>query len=308
MPPYLPIVSLSRSQAVRIGRNNYSVPNQLKQATDASVTNPQTKALFTLFYANLGDGQVRRDIQHHTTLGAILPMGSPSLSVWCDLFKVSGLAVTAGSGFALSVATGVIQSRFYGSPAQLTVSAGSLTPAAPSAFDRVDQVTVTPAGALVLIPGTSAKAAATYEVDSVVTSGVPTGGTFVLSFVYNGFTYTTAAIAYNAAASAVASAVLAATGGPTLSTTLTGSGGALPTAVTLTASGSLEGPITNQIFNGAALTGGTAPSGTFTTTTAGVGAVPKIPGGLALPLANIFIPSTATSSSSYVITTIAQTS
>lgn len=265
--------------------------------------------MWTAYYANLGSGVTRRDIQHHTSIGALIPVGAATNSVWSDVFKVSGLAVTAGTGFAVNVAAGVIQSRFYGATAQLAASAQVVTPGAPSAFDRTDQVIISSAGVVSVVPGRAATATAIYEVDSVVTSGVPTGGTFALSFMYAGFTYTTAGIAFNASAATVATAVLAATGGPALpATSIAGTGGALPTAVTLTTSGALQGPITNQVFNGNLLTGGTAPSGTFTATTAGVGATAPQPNGGFLPLAHVYIPSTATTSANYTITTIALTS
>jgi hypothetical protein len=91
----------------------------------------------------------------------------------------------------------------------------------------------------------------------ITITGTPTGGTFTLSGTnpLNGAAFTTAAIAYNAAASAVASAVQAALGYGTI----TGSGGALPgAAVTVTASGTLAAtPIPLMTGNIAGLTGGT---------------------------------------------------
>lgn len=304
MAPFLPIVSISRSQAVRIGHG----PNAAPPSITYNSGNPQTGGLPYLFYADLADGNVRKDLQHHQAIGAILEMGAPSLTVWSDLFKVSGLAVSNGTGFALSVASGTIQSRFYG--AQLAVSAQTVTPAAPSSTDRTDLVVVSPAGVVSIIQGAAAGAAATYEVDSVATSGTPTGGTITLGFTYNGFNYTTGTIAYNASASTVASAILAATGGPALpSGSLTGSGGPLTTAaVTLTASSALEGPISNQRVVANALTGGTNPSATFTQTTAGSGSLTSGYGGSTLPLATVFIPSTATSNSNYTTTSVALTS
>jgi len=108
----------------------------------------------------------------------------------------------------------------------------------------------------------------TYEVDSVAL-GAATAGTFVLSFLWNGNIYTTAAIAFNATAAAVASAVLAATGGPALPAGgVVGSAGPLPAATTLTFAAGMAGPVTNQTITGTGLTGGTP---TFTRTTPGVG-------------------------------------
>lgn len=313
MPPYLPVVSIERSRStqVRLGSGpGTTVPPSIDLGD--TVTAPQSGALHHAFYADLGQALVRRDLQRHSAIGQVLVVGVPSNTVWSDLFRASGsgLAVSAGSGFGLNVSAGTIQSRLYGAAYQLPVAAitgGALLPQPPSTGDRTDLVVVDAAGNISVIPGSPATA--TYEIDSVTTTGTPTGGTFILSFKYNGYFYTTSTIAYNAAASAVASAVLAATGGPALpAASLTGSGGALPTAVTLTASGALEGPITGQTANGAALTGGTSPTATFTQTTAGVGGQAPTLGGNYLPLAYVFVPSTATSSSNYTITNIVLTS
>lgn len=111
-----------------------------------------------------------------------------------------------------------------------------------------------------------------YEVDSVAITGAPTGGTFTLTFTWGGNIYTTAAVAFNATAAAVAGAVQAAAGTPALpATSVTGSGGPLPaSAVTLTFTGGISGPVTVQSANSAGLTGGTTPTATFTRTTQGV--------------------------------------
>lgn len=308
MPPYLPVVALSRSQQIRLGRGPASSqPNELNLRTFATVA-PQSGSLICAFYANLGDNFVKRDLEHHSAIGAVIPVGAASATVSSDLFKVNGLAVTAGSGFAINVAAGVIQSRLYGS--QLPVSAQVVTPAAPSATDRSDLVILSASGVVSILQGL-APGANTYEVDSVVTTGIPTGGTFTLSFTYDGENYTTAGIAFNASAATVASAVLAATGGPALPAgTVAGTGGALPTAVTLTASGALEGPITNQSANYSGLTGGTNPTVTFTRTTPGVAGAqaPVPPGARTTPLAEVFIPSSATTSGNYTITNVTLTS
>lgn len=105
---------------------------------------------------------------------------------------------------------------------------------------------------------------ATSEVQTVTITGSPTGGTFTLTFDGQ----TTAAIAYNAAASAVQAALEA------LSTVRAGN---------VVVSGSAGGPYTvtfvNDLANanvsaltasGAGLTGGTAPAVAIATTTAGI--------------------------------------
>lgn len=99
----------------------------------------------------------------------------------------------------------------------------------------------------------------TYEIDSL-NLGSATAGSVVASFVWNGTTYTTAPIAWNATASAVQSAMRAATGalGQTLpSASITVSGGPLPAACGITMSAGMAGPVTAQTATPTGLTGGT---------------------------------------------------
>lgn len=101
------------------------------------------------------------------------------------------------------------------------------------------------------------------EVQTVTVTGTPTGGTFTLSF--NGAT--TAGIAYNAANTAVQSALQALSTIGSGNATVTGSG---PYTVTF------AGTLANQNVplltgSGAGLTGGTSPGVTVALTTQGVG-------------------------------------
>ena len=102
------------------------------------------------------------------------------------------------------------------------------------------------------------------EVQTVTITGGPTGGTFTLTF--DGAT--TAAIAYNAAASAVQSALEAL---PNINPgDVTCTGGALPgTAVTVTFGGQYLGDNVPQMTATGSLTGGTTPAVAVATTTAG---------------------------------------
>ncbi|MEU9703107.1 hypothetical protein [Streptomyces sp. NPDC047981] len=108
-------------------------------------------------------------------------------------------------------------------------------------------------------------AAGADEVQTVTITGTPTGGTYTLTFDGQ----TTAGIAYNAAASAVQSALEA------LSNIVPGdvvcAGGPHPgTAVTVTFGGQYDGTDVPQMTASAAsLTGGTSPAVTVTTTTPG---------------------------------------
>lgn len=104
----------------------------------------------------------------------------------------------------------------------------------------------------------------TSEVQTVTITGVPTGGSFTLTF--NG--QTTAAIAYNATAATVKTALEA------LSNIAVGdvvvTGGALPgAAVTVTFAGVYSGINVAALTATASLTGGTSPAVAVATATAG---------------------------------------
>lgn len=102
------------------------------------------------------------------------------------------------------------------------------------------------------------------EQQTVTITGTPTGGTFTLTYD----SQTTAAIAYNATAAAVKSALEALSNIGTGDITATG--GALPgTAVVVTFGGSLSGTNVTQMTATGSLTGGTTPAVAVTTTSAG---------------------------------------
>lgn len=103
------------------------------------------------------------------------------------------------------------------------------------------------------------------EVQTLSITGVPTGGTFTLSFRGQ----TTAPIAFNATAAQVQAALRALT---RVGNGLVAGGGPLPgTAVTLTFAGAKLGKIDQPLItaNGALLTGGTAPAASVVETTKG---------------------------------------
>jgi hypothetical protein len=104
------------------------------------------------------------------------------------------------------------------------------------------------------------------EVQTLAITGTPTGGTFTLTFKG----YTTSAIAYNATAAAVVTALEAlstvGTGG------VTATGGPLPgTPVVITFAAQLGGDSQPLITVTGSFTGGTTPTGTVARTTAGFG-------------------------------------
>lgn len=105
----------------------------------------------------------------------------------------------------------------------------------------------------------------TDEVQEIEITGSPTGGTFTLTFDGQ----TTAGIAYNAAASAVQSALEALSNIGAGNVTCTG--GPLPgSAVTVTFGGALAVTDVAEMTTTDSLTGGTAPASAVTTTVAGV--------------------------------------
>lgn len=102
------------------------------------------------------------------------------------------------------------------------------------------------------------------EVQTVTITGSPSGGTFTLT--YSG--QTTAAIAYNAAASAVQSALVALSNIGVGDVTVTGSAGG---PYTVTFGGVLaDQNVAALTASGASLTGGSSPSVSISTPTAGV--------------------------------------
>jgi hypothetical protein len=111
----------------------------------------------------------------------------------------------------------------------------------------------------------------TSEVQTISITGTPTGGTFTLAYSASTGAQVTAPIAYNAAASAVQTALraLAAIG----STGVNCTGGPLPgTAVVCTFAGTLANTNVPTLASdgGAGLTGGTTPAVSVVVTTAGL--------------------------------------
>lgn len=290
---YLPVVSLDRSQNVRIGKGKPDALGRNDQGGTARLTHA--------LHVNLNVPKVRRDMQNHSAIGAYEVVGALTTK-WCDLYASAAVDVVAGTGLTVSVPAFTLNSRLFVDQSPLSVVGATVATPVSTTGDVIYLIQSNEYGSIVAVPGASSVGAPIYEVDSVVVGGTLTAGTFTLSFTYNGINYVTAGIAYDATAATVASAVLAATAvgniGPALPAgTLTGAGGPIGTAaVTLTASGALEGPITNQAINYSGVTGAT--SGSFTQTTAGVGASYPEFDGQNLPLAFVFVPENATAPAS----------
>jgi phage tail protein X len=100
----------------------------------------------------------------------------------------------------------------------------------------------------------------TAGVQTVTITGTPTAGTFTLT--WNG--YTTAPIVYNAASAVVQAALRALPGG----STITATGGPLPTAVAVTFPATVAQTV--MTGSGALLTGGSSPAVNVVNTTPGV--------------------------------------
>jgi len=108
------------------------------------------------------------------------------------------------------------------------------------------------------------QAVARSEVQTLSITGTPTGGTFTLT--YSG--QTTSAIAYNASAATIQTALLALSNLDTGDVVCTG--GALPgAAVTITFGGTLKNTDISAITTTDSLTGGTTPKSAITETTKG---------------------------------------
>lgn len=137
--------------------------------------------------------------------------------------------------------------------------------------------TPAPLEAVNLVPGTYKSGTivgqvttAANDVQSIATSGVPTGGTFTLVLEFPiGNKQTTAPIAWNASAATVQAALVAL---PNVgSGNVACTGGALPTAVVATFGGLLGNrPVPVLTLGTNSLTGGTTPSVAVTHTTTGV--------------------------------------
>lgn len=100
------------------------------------------------------------------------------------------------------------------------------------------------------------------EAQTVTITGVPTGGTFTLTYSAQ----TTAAIAFNAAASAVQTALAALSNVGSANVTVSGSAGG---PYTVTFQGALAATDVAQMTATSSLTGGTTPAVAVTTATAG---------------------------------------
>jgi hypothetical protein len=163
---------------------------------------------------------------------------------------------------AFSAANEVAVITLTGSPAggTFTLAWGDAN-TSPIAYNASAATVQSALDALSSVPGATG---GTNEVQTVTVTGGPAGGTFTLT--YSG--QTTAGIAFNAAASAVQSALVALSNIDTADVLVTGSAGG---PYTVTFRGALaDTNVAQMTASGASLTGGTSPGVTVATQTAGV--------------------------------------
>jgi hypothetical protein len=129
-------------------------------------------------------------------------------------------------------------------------------------FTPLDSVVVAEAG----YPGTGEFVPGTAEVQTVTITGVPTAGTFTLTYAGS----TTGPIAFNALGAAVQAALVALPNLEPGDVVVTGGAGG-PYTVTFSVE---EGNVAQMTADGALLTGGTAPAVNVATGTGGVPAAP----------------------------------
>lgn len=159
MAPFLPIVALSRSQNVRIGRspNAVSVPDFGQFNSTAPGKDAQTGALNVPAYVDLGDPIHRRDLQRHSSVGGVIGIGPISQTVTSDLL-ISGsqpTAVTVTNQLKATLGAFTLKSRTYG--ATMAVAGKTVSFAANAvANPRNDLVVADNFGNLSVVQGTAA--------------------------------------------------------------------------------------------------------------------------------------------------------
>lgn len=290
---YLPVISLDRSQNVRI---NKGYPDPLGPTKQKGAYG--TARLFHALHVNLNDGTSRRDLQRHSAIGAWEAVGGVTAK-WADLF-VNGAPTVASTTSAVTVTAFTLSSRLFTDQVALSVPAqtGATAVSTPASTtgDLIYLVRVDEGGVVSAVSGAASNGAPVYEVDTItVSSGTATG---TLTWTYAGYNYSCAFTAAETA-TGLATAMAAATstnGGPSMAelgavagTNLVGTGGALGTAaVTITFSGILEGAVTNQ-----AITTSTGTA-TFVSATSGSGATFPTFDGSTLPLQYVLVAQNST--------------
>lgn len=123
MALYLPIRAISRSQGVRVG------------GTKVSTT--------TTKYVDISDGQTRRELNHHSAIGAVVVVG-PLTATDSDIVVETGGLVTANGSpdQAVDVSAGEVRVRSTGEWTAFTAASNLSATAAHGSLARVDIVQV----------------------------------------------------------------------------------------------------------------------------------------------------------------------
>lgn len=141
MPAYIKVRAISRSQRIRIG--NAVVPN-----TGSGVV------------VDLDNGKVRRDLQHHMAIGAVIPISTAVDANGLGTIITSGGVVdqgVSGADLALRVSAGTLRTV---NGASVAIVAGTPSVSAADVTNpRIDNVVVTDAtGVVTIVAGTAAAA------------------------------------------------------------------------------------------------------------------------------------------------------
>lgn len=141
MATYIKFRAISRSQRIRIG--NQTIPN-----ASSSVA------------VDIDNGRLRRDLQHHLAIGAVLPISTEKDAIALGTGVTSGGIVDQGvsaTDLALRVSAGSLR-QSNGTVVAIVAGTPSVT-AADVTNPRIDNVVVTDAtGVVTIVAGTAAAA------------------------------------------------------------------------------------------------------------------------------------------------------
>jgi hypothetical protein len=169
--------------------------------------------------------------------------------------------------------TGVTVSGSAGGPWVVTFAGELATKAVPLITLEANNLTGGTNPNVTIVETTPGVDGTTSEVQTLTLTGIPTGGSVTFGFKTN--STTTPAIAFNAAASAVQTALLAM---PLFATgDVVASGGALPTVVSLAFGGAYAAAELPVLSVTSALTGGTSPTATLDRLAPSATTAPLIP-------------------------------
>ena len=236
-------------------------------------------AIHTLTLTNSSGSPITYDLSHQAALATSGSTFAPATftSAATVTFGAPSVIVPAGGTATANVTIsrpnfGDANKRVYGGYIRFTPQGGGQVLRVPYAGYGGDYQFIP-----VMTGGGTAACGGTNEVQPVAITGSPTGGSFTLSFTPpgGGAAQTTAAIAFNATATAVRTALEALPGIGVGNVNATG--GPLPgAAVNVVFQGTLGCQDIPQMTATSSLTGGTSPTVTVTTSTTGAPPFPKL--------------------------------